>query len=111
MMNGWNLATEGILSHAYQQSPKDWISIKDVYKKCGRGRIKLSKYPHITFWDHYFGYEYFYPVKEIIPLCYIDYSKKPAIEILEKEFQDKLTFEEVRTFHFNIRIVKASFKS
>jgi methylase of polypeptide subunit release factors len=33
------------------------------------------------------------------------------VEILEKEFWDKLAFEEVKTFHFNIRIVKASFKN
>ena len=32
------------------------------------------------------------------------------VEILEKEFWDKLAFEEAKTFHFNIRIVKASFK-
>ena len=32
------------------------------------------------------------------------------VEILEKEFGNKLNFEEVKTFHFNIRIVKASFK-
>lgn len=33
------------------------------------------------------------------------------VVILQKEFWDKLIFEEVKTFHFNIRIVKASFKS
>ncbi len=86
MMNGWNLATEGILSHAYQQNPVDWINIKDVYKKCGRGRISLKKYPHVSFWDEYIGYEYFYPVKQIRPLQYIDYHKKDAIALLEKEF-------------------------
>lgn len=32
------------------------------------------------------------------------------VEILEKEFWNKLLFEEIKTFHFNIRIVKASFK-
>jgi hypothetical protein len=32
------------------------------------------------------------------------------IEILEKEFGDRMVFEEVRTFHFNIRIVKASLR-
>ena len=32
------------------------------------------------------------------------------VEILEKEFGDKLALEEVKTFHFNIHIVKASFK-
>ena len=32
------------------------------------------------------------------------------VEILEKEFGNKLSFEEVKTFHFNIRIVRALFK-
>ena len=86
LMNGWNIATEGILSHAYQQSPWDWINIKDVYRKCGRGLVSLRKYPHISFFNKYIGYKYFYPVQEIRPLNYLDYSKKGAIEILEKEY-------------------------
>ena len=32
------------------------------------------------------------------------------VEILQKEFLDKLNFDEVKTFHFNIRMVQASFK-
>ena len=32
------------------------------------------------------------------------------VEILRKEFWEYMEFEEVKTFHFNIRIVKASFK-
>lgn len=32
------------------------------------------------------------------------------IDILREEFWDKIDFEEVKTFHFNIRIVKAKFK-
>ncbi len=86
LLNGWNLATEGILSHAYQQNARDWINIKDVYKKCGRGEISLKKYTHISVWDHYFGYRFFYPVKEIMPLCFVDYSKKDAIKLLEEEY-------------------------
>lgn len=30
------------------------------------------------------------------------------IDILRAEFGDRMLFEEVKTFHFNIRIVKAS---
>lgn len=86
MLNGWNLATEGILSHAYQQSPSDWINIKSVYKKCGRGRVSLKKYKHSNFFDAYIAYRYLYPVKEIRPLLYIDYSKKMAIDLLEREY-------------------------
>lgn len=86
VLNGWNLATEGILSHAFQQSPADWINIKDVYKKCGRGKISLKKYYHSSFFNIIFGYRYLYPVKEIRPLVYIDYSKKEAINTLEREY-------------------------
>ncbi len=86
LLSGWNLATEGILSHAYQQNAHDWLNIKDVYKKCGRGKVSLKKYTHISVWDHYFGYRFFYPVKEIMPLCYIDYAKKDAIKLLEDEY-------------------------
>ena len=32
------------------------------------------------------------------------------VELLRKEFWDQMEFEEVKTFHFNIRIVKAHFK-
>lgn len=32
------------------------------------------------------------------------------VDILRKEFAELLEFEEVKTFHFNIRIVKAKFK-
>ena len=87
LLNGFNLATEGILSHAFQQGNEDWINIKDVYRKCGRGRISLRKYPHLNFWEFYFGYPYLYPVKVIYPLRYLeDYSQKAAIELLEREF-------------------------
>ena len=86
LLNGFNLATEGILSTAYEQGNEDWINIKDVYRKCGRGLISLRKYPHLNFWEFYFGYPYFYPVKTIYPLRYINYSQKMAIEVLEREF-------------------------
>lgn len=86
IFDGWNLATEGILSHAYQQSPYDWTNIKAIYKSCGRGKISLRKYPHMTFMQQYFWYPYIHPIKTISPLLYIDYSKKSAIELLESEY-------------------------
>lgn len=102
LLNGFNLATEGILSHAFQQGNEDWINIKDVYKKCGRGRISLRKYPHLNFFDFYFGYPYLYPVKTIYPLRYIDYSQKMAIEVLEREFGWKYYGSK----HFESRLTK-----
>jgi hypothetical protein len=32
------------------------------------------------------------------------------VDILRQEFGDRMEFEEVKTFHFNIRIVKAWLK-
>jgi hypothetical protein len=32
------------------------------------------------------------------------------VDILREEFWEYMEFEEVKTFHFNIRIVKANFK-
>ncbi len=48
-----------------------------------------------------------------------DYGIKPTmflemmtwqVDVLRKEFGEKIEFEEVKTFHFNIRIVKAWLK-
>lgn len=86
MLNGWNLATEGILSHAFQQPPSDWVNIKDVYKKCGRGKMSLKKYIHISTLEKCFDYAGIKKVQEIRPLCYIPYSKKEAIALLEREY-------------------------
>ncbi len=86
LVSGWNLATEGILSRAFQHGNSDWINIKDVYKKCGRRKVSLRKYPHINFWDYYYGYPHLYSLKTIYPLFYVPYSQKSAIALLENEF-------------------------
>lgn len=86
ILSGYNLSTEGILSNAYQYSFKDWKNIKAVYKKCGRNRISLKKYPHMSFLERYFLMPYVYRTTNISPLNYIHYEKKEAIKLLEKEF-------------------------
>lgn len=85
VLNGSNYATEGILSTAYQYSCRDWKNIKDVYKHCGRGK-SLKKYPHQNFFQMYVESPLIRKVKIVRPLNYIDYSKKMAIDTLEKEF-------------------------
>lgn len=85
-LNGYNLATEGILSSAFMYINSDWRNIKDVYKKCGRNRISLKKYPHVGLIEYYkirYGLSY---LKHVTPLEYINYSKKEAIAFLEAEF-------------------------
>lgn len=85
MLNGSNLATEGILPHKWGYDAKDFTSIKDVYKKCGRGRVNLSKYPHMNI-AGYFRFVYGHEITRVDLLNYVDYSKKKAIELLNREF-------------------------
>lgn len=83
MLNGSNLATEGILPSAWGYAAIDFRNIKSVYRKYGDERNVFKKYPH-------FGIlKYIYYQKAIIRvnlLNYIPYSKKAAMETLEKEF-------------------------
>jgi N-acetyl sugar amidotransferase len=85
MLNGSNFATEGILPKAWGYDAKDYTAIKDVYKKCGRGLVSLSKYPHMSILD-LFEFLYTNKIIRINLLNYIDYSKKDAIKTLSDEF-------------------------
>lgn len=86
ILTGGNLATEGILSKAFQYTAKDWINIKAIYKEFGRGEVSLKKYPHCSTINEYIRMMKWSSIKTVSPLDYIDYSKKNAIEFLEKEF-------------------------
>ena len=85
MLNGSNIATEGILPKSWGYDAKDFIAIKDVYKKCGRGLISLSKYPHMNLFKYY-QFSYMNKIIRVDLLNYVDYSKKKAIDLLSKEF-------------------------
>ena len=86
ILNGTNLATEGILSSAWQNNTDDWRLIKDVCRIHGRGRINFVKYPHYTFSDKHFWFPRFYRFKRVLILDYIQYSKKMAMELLQNEY-------------------------
>ena len=45
----------------------------------------------------------------IKPIMFLEMMTR-QVDILRKEFWEKINFDEVKTFHFNIRIVKASLK-
>lgn len=101
MLNGSNIATEGILPKSWGYDAKDYSSIKDVYKKCGRNLVSLSKYPHMGVWD-YFRFVYGNEIIRVNLLNYIDYSKKKAIELLN----DKFGWEYYGGKHFESRFTK-----
>lgn len=84
LLNGSNFATEGILPSNYGYNTLDFYHISDVYKKCGRGRLSLKKYPNINLWEYIMinlG-----KVRQIKLLNYVDYSQAKAIDTLNREF-------------------------
>lgn len=83
MLNGSNLATEGILPDSWGYAAVDFKNIKSIYKEHGRGKKIFHKY------DHFGMLKYLYYqmcVERVNLLNYVPYSKKMAIATLEKEF-------------------------
>lgn len=85
MLNGSNMATEGILPDAWGNSAFDYRSIKDVFKKYKR-KGNLKKYPHFSFLRYYIMRR---KINRIDLLNYVPYSKKDAMSILENEYKWK----------------------
>ena len=83
MLNGSNFATEGILPQSFGHAAVDYKHLKSVYKKKGRGIKIFNKYPHFSI-VQYLNYQK--QIERINLLNYIPYSKKIAIELLNREF-------------------------
>lgn len=84
MLNGYNLATEGILPSSWGQTAAiDLKNIKSVYKRCGRGKKIFNKYPHFGIFGYFYAQM---TITRVDLLNYVPYSKKNAIEILGREF-------------------------
>jgi len=84
MLNGGNLATEGILPSIYGYSAIDYTNIKDVYKRCGRGKVSLRKYPKMSLLER--SFMYIGSTRKVNLLNYVSYSQKMAIDVLHREF-------------------------
>ena len=84
MLNGSNHQTEGILPSNYGYAAIDFKNIRDVYKRCGRGKISLKKYPQMTLFTY--SLMYLGKTKRVNLLNYVPYSKNTAIEFLHNKF-------------------------
>ena len=81
ILNGFNLATESILSkREYRYS--DLTHILDIHKKFGT--LKIKNLPFMNFFKYNFYYKCVKNIKSIDVLNYIDYHKKKAKEELKK---------------------------
>ncbi len=65
---------------SWSQGHMDWKYIESVHRRFGT--IELKTYPHVDFWTYHL---YFFTQKWVLLLNYVDYHKKEAIKILERE--------------------------
>jgi N-acetyl sugar amidotransferase len=80
VITGNNIKTETHLPRAWSQGHLDWLYIQSIYNKFGHGRLR--SFPHMNFFDRHW-YKVIQTTIDI--LNYIDYVKKDAIVVLEKE--------------------------
>lgn len=78
---GYNTKTESHLPHAWSQGHYDWGYIKAIHRRYGSGRTKT--FPHMRFIDYVSGYGWTQTRFNL--LDYIDYSKKEALKVLERD--------------------------
>jgi aminotransferase len=82
ILNGGNLATEGIFPKSWLGSAMDSINLKAIHKKFGTHKLKT--YNTISFFDYYIRYPLFKKMRTIRPLNYMVYDKAQAIAELEQ---------------------------
>lgn len=85
IISGHNYATESILPKAWGFDAMDTTHIKGIHKKFGKLK-KFGSYPLIGFIDYYLISRYLKKIQSIRFLNLIDYNKKEAMELLQKEY-------------------------
>lgn len=83
VLTGSNYATESILPSAWGYSAMDSKFLLDINDKFGK--IKLKKFPIVSFWKLHIYYPYVKQMKVVSPLNYIYYNKDEAIKTLQEK--------------------------
>jgi N-acetyl sugar amidotransferase len=80
IITGYNTRTETHLPSAWSRGHSDWGYIKNIQKRFGT--IQLKTFPHLGMKEMFFAT---YNRQFIFILNYLDYSKRDAMPILERE--------------------------
>ncbi len=86
ILDGSNLATEGIVSPAWSRGHADWKYISNVHKQFGT--VPLRKFPHFSYWDTIY-FRFIKRQRHIHLLDYVDYQKNEALKTLQTELNYK----------------------
>lgn len=82
-ISGHNWVSESITPKGWGYDAYDSDNIKDIHRKFGK--IKLKTYPLLSFFEYKIAIPYFYKIKKLRPLNYINYDPNQALKILNKE--------------------------
>lgn len=82
IINGMNYHSEAMKVVDWAYGHSDWRYIKSVYKKVANR--KLKKYPHFSLIDLALNF-FFYRIKVVSILNYLDFNKNDALETIERE--------------------------
>lgn len=81
VLNGGNVATEGIFPTSWHGAAMDASNLKAIHKQFGT--TPLKDYPLISFRQYYFWYPVVKRMTPLRPLNLIPYSKEQAVDELE----------------------------
>lgn len=82
VLNGGNIATEGIFPKSWLSPAMDSLNLKAIHK--AYGEIELRDYPSVSFLDYYFKFPFIKKMQSVRLLNYIPYNKDLAIAELEE---------------------------
>lgn len=80
---GSNVVTESMVPPTWSHGHMDWRYIRHVSEAFGG--MKLSTYPHYTYFDRLIRFPEIKKIKRLPILNYVDYRKTDAVETLKKE--------------------------
>jgi N-acetyl sugar amidotransferase len=82
IITGTNVISEAILPEKWGYGYFDWSYVKDIHRRFGTAR--LSTYPHFSLIDLFY-YVFLRRIRMVSILNFIDYNKKQAMSVLQKE--------------------------
>lgn len=85
ILNGGNISTEGVsVPYQFFYWGTDMVHIRDITKRFGS--IPMKNYPSSSVYRHKLYLRYLKGITVLKPLNYMPYTKKLAIEVLEREY-------------------------
>ena len=83
ILSGGNISTESIFPSSWHGSAMDAINLKAIYKRYG-SKKPLLDYKTINFFKYYIYFPFFYKMRTVRPLNFMEYNKANAIGELKK---------------------------